>query len=42
MAVFESARRPGRVDLPLDIAHSPLDDLLARGDGDHGERRSAR
>jgi predicted dehydrogenase len=30
MAVFESARRPGRVDLPIDIAHSPLEALLAR------------
>lgn len=30
MAVFESARRPGRVDLPLDVSHSPLEDLLAR------------
>jgi len=30
MAVFESARRPGRVELPLDVAHSPLEDLLAR------------
>lgn len=31
MAVFESARRPGRVDLPLGVAHSPLEHLLARG-----------
>jgi predicted dehydrogenase len=30
MAVFESARRPGRVDLPLDVMHSPLQDLLER------------
>jgi predicted dehydrogenase len=30
MAVFESARRPGRIDLPLPVAHSPLMDLLAR------------
>jgi predicted dehydrogenase len=30
MAVFESARRPGRVELPLEVAHSPLQDLLAR------------
>jgi predicted dehydrogenase len=30
MAVFESARRPGRVELPLAITHSPLNDLLAR------------
>lgn len=30
MAVFESARRPGRIDLPLESAHSPLVDLLAR------------
>lgn len=30
MAVFESARRPGRIDLPLESAHSPLADLLAR------------
>jgi predicted dehydrogenase len=34
MAVFESARRPGRVDLPLEIAHSPLNGLLARGGED--------
>ena len=30
MAVFEAARRPGRVDLPLDVTHSPLIDLLER------------
>ena len=30
MAVFESARRPGRIDLPLEVAYSPLEDLLAR------------
>ena len=30
MAVFESALRPGRVELPLEKAHSPLEDLLAR------------
>ena len=30
MAVFESARRPGRVDLPLAVSHSPLMELLAR------------
>lgn len=30
IAVFESARRPGRIDLPLEMAHSPLQDLLAR------------
>ncbi len=30
MAVFESAVRPGRVELPLEKAHSPLEDLLAR------------
>jgi predicted dehydrogenase len=30
MAVFESARRPGRVDLPLTVTHSPLQDLLSR------------
>jgi predicted dehydrogenase len=28
MAVFESARRPGRVELPLDLTQSPLEDLL--------------
>ena len=32
MAVFESARRPGRIELPLDVVHSPLEDLLARQD----------
>jgi predicted dehydrogenase len=37
MAVFESARRPGRIDLPLNVAHSPLHDLLAR-DGDAASR----
>ena len=30
MAVFESARRPGRVELPLRLSHSPLEELLAR------------
>jgi len=30
MAVFESARRPGRIELPLEMAHSPMEDLLAR------------
>jgi predicted dehydrogenase len=42
MAVFESARRPGRVDLPLEVAHSPLGDLLARqgGAGTAGAERS--
>lgn len=42
MAVFESARRPGRVELPLDVAHSPLQDLLARGDETDTERSTAR
>lgn len=37
MAIFESARRPGRVDLPLGLAHSPLEALLARSTAaDHG------
>jgi len=30
MAVFESARRPGRVELPLRLSHSPLEELLDR------------
>jgi predicted dehydrogenase len=38
MAVFESARRPGRVDLPLAVAHSPLGDLLARSGNGEGSR----
>jgi hypothetical protein len=38
MAVFESARRPGRVDLPLAVAHSPLGDLLARSGNGEGSQ----
>ncbi len=30
MAIYESARRPGRIDLPLDATHSPLMDLIER------------
>ncbi len=35
MAVFESGRRPARVELPLDVAHSPLEDLLGRQEAGH-------
>jgi predicted dehydrogenase len=41
MAVFESALQPGRVDLPLDVPHSPLMDLLARESALDSQERSA-
>ena len=30
IAIYESARQPGRIELPLTISHSPLADLLNR------------
>lgn len=42
MAVFESARRPGRVELPLEVGHSPLEDLLARHAGSTQEESEVR
>jgi len=41
MAVFESARRPGRIDLPLQVAHSPLTELLARAAAEEGPKGAA-
>ena len=31
MAIYESARRRARVDLPLDRAASPLEEMIAAG-----------
>lgn len=32
MAIFESARRRARIDLPLDVAESPLEAMIAAGE----------
>jgi hypothetical protein len=32
MAIFESARRRARIDLPLQVAESPLEAMVAAGD----------